>query len=158
MEAHSHYHKVAACQVLVSWASEELNERRNKDNSRFWKRKNLFKIEWTKKPDASRNSRIGIVNANCQIAANEKSASHLACVCEWKASEIAWKKGQSRVKISHILFSYCAKRKTKTSFTCYFGDKRQWANHFTTFCTNSQNNDAFGGPIHFIDLHVGIHS
>ena len=49
------FHKVAACQVLVSQASEDYNVRRKQDISRFWKRKaNQFKIRWTKKPDASK--------------------------------------------------------------------------------------------------------
>ena len=119
-----------------------------RNRSHFWKKRTNSRLNGQRNP-THRSYWIGTVNADWQIAAKVKSASRLVCVCEWKAREIVWMKGQSCVKSFHIFILLPRKGKIKTSFTCYFGDKRQWANHFTNFY---RDNDATGGPIRYFSV------
>ena len=123
-----------------------------RNRSHFWKKRTNSRLNGQRNP-THRSYWIGTVNADWQIAAKVKSASRLVCVCEWKAREIVWMKGQSCVKSFHIFILLPRKGKIKTSFTCYFGDKRQWANHFTNFY---RDNDATGGPIRYFFLCLAL--
>ena len=154
------FHKVAACQVLVSQASEDYNVRRKQDISRFWKRKaNQFKIRWTKKPDASKLKNRYSESKLSTAARLKFYNSPWMCMCEWKRSVIAWEKGQNCVKKYPHLILCLGREKMKTSFTCFvLATNRQWANHFTTFYTTPQNHDAFGGPNPFHQIPLWIHS